>query len=200
EFQVLVWLLSSEEDLEPNAHMLIGGATPSVFTAAGLPTGSSVPPTDPDDLDGDGLNDTWEQQYFGNITAQNATGDPDGDGLTNGQEQALGTDPTNPDTDGDGANDKDDPFPLDPEQGGTNTTTSTSSSSTSRSTSTSQSLSSTGDSAGGSGDGDDAGEVESFGDAVERLESDLGYVGMSAGGFLAVLILCIIALAVRWSL
>lgn len=33
--------------------------------------------------------------------------DPDGDGLTNGQEAAHGTDPTNPDTDGDGLTDGD---------------------------------------------------------------------------------------------
>ena len=32
-------------------------------------------------------------------------GDPDGDGLTNSEEDALGTDPANPDTDGDGRTD-----------------------------------------------------------------------------------------------
>ena len=42
------------------------------------------------------------------------TYDLDSDGLINGSEWELGTDPANPDTDGDGINDFDDPFPLDP--------------------------------------------------------------------------------------
>ena len=41
------------------------------------------------------------------------TYDLDNDGLSNGQEDQLGTDSSNPDSDGDGINDKDDPFPLD---------------------------------------------------------------------------------------
>ncbi len=45
------------------------------------------------DADHDGLEDAWEQQYFGNLTS-GAAADPDGDGLTNAAEQALGTDPT----------------------------------------------------------------------------------------------------------
>lgn len=157
--------------------------------------------TDPDDADGDGLNNTCEQQYFGatNSTA-NATQDADGDGLTNGQECALGTDPTKADTDGDGTNDKDDPFPTDPTRGGASSSSSSSSSTTSRSstTTTSRSSSTTVGSGGGGGDGD--GDVESLGDAIDRLESDPGYLGLSGGGFLAVLVLSIIALAVRWSL
>jgi hypothetical protein len=159
------------------------------------------------DSDGDGLNDTCEQTYFGNLTAtDNATEDPDGDGLTNGQECALGTDPTKADTDGDGVNDKDDPFPLDPTQGGSsNTTTSSSSSSTSRSSSsssTSGSASISTSSGGGGGADDSAGTCadQDTSDAVDCLTSDIGYIGMSAGGFLAVLVLCIIALATRWSL
>jgi hypothetical protein len=155
-------------------------------------TGGSGAAPDPNDTDGDGLNDTCEQQYFGNLTAQNATGDPDGDGLTNGQECALGTDPTNADTDGDGTPDNLDPFPTDPTRGGpSSTTTSTSRSSTSSSTSRSSSTT------GGGGDDD---KVESLGDAIDKLQSDAGYLGMSSGGLLAVLVLCVIALAVRWSL
>ncbi len=40
--------------------------------------------------------------------------DQDGDGLTNAEEKKLGTDPLRMDTDGDGADDKRDVFPLDP--------------------------------------------------------------------------------------
>jgi hypothetical protein len=65
------------------------------------------PTTNPNggpDTDNDGLPNWWEQQHFGNLN-QNATGDPDSDGLTNLEEYVTGTNPTNPDTDGDGAND-----------------------------------------------------------------------------------------------
>ncbi len=59
------------------------------------------------DTDGDGLDDAWEILYFGSITAQDGTGDPDGDGFDNAAEFAAGTNPTlaasNPDdTDADG--------------------------------------------------------------------------------------------------
>jgi hypothetical protein len=148
-------------------------------------------PTTPGDADDDGLNDTCETRYFGSLNAtDNASADPDGDGLTNGQECALGTDPTNPDTDGDGADDKDDSAPTDPAEGG-NATSSSTSSTTSRSSSTSHPPSSTSASKG---------SVTDLAGAIDKLQSDVGYLGMSAGGFLAVLVLCIIGLAVRWSL
>jgi hypothetical protein len=41
--------------------------------------------------------------------------DMDGDGLTNVEEAAIGTDPFLWDTDGDGINDKNDCYPLDPD-------------------------------------------------------------------------------------
>ncbi|MBM4341898.1 MAG: hypothetical protein FJ100_00775 [Deltaproteobacteria bacterium] len=53
------------------------------------------------DADADGLQDGWEVSYFGNL-GQGPAGDPDGDGLNNGDEFDAGTDPTLKDTDGDG--------------------------------------------------------------------------------------------------
>ena len=47
------------------------------------------------DTDGDGMNDAWEMDKFGNLD-QPADGDFDTDGRTNAQEEADGTDPTNP--------------------------------------------------------------------------------------------------------
>ena len=52
------------------------------------------------DSDGDGLDDTWEQDKLGTLD-YNGSYDPDGDGLDNAQEQAYGTDPLLADTDGD---------------------------------------------------------------------------------------------------
>lgn len=47
------------------------------------------------DSDGDGLLDRWEIKYFGTL-AQSASGDPDGDGVSNLLEFQLGRDPTKP--------------------------------------------------------------------------------------------------------
>jgi type VI secretion system Hcp family effector len=44
------------------------------------------------DSDGDGLPDTWEMQYFGNL-GYGANDDPDHDGLSNYQEYLAGTNP-----------------------------------------------------------------------------------------------------------
>ncbi len=62
------------------------------------------PPTT--DSDGDGLPDSWELAYFGNLS-QGATNDPDGDGFNNLAEYNAGSNPTNIlstplDTDADG--------------------------------------------------------------------------------------------------
>lgn len=64
------------------------------------------------DTDGDGLMDRWEIAFFGSISAPggDACADPDGDGSSNIEEQAAGTNPTvaasvgvsDWDTDGDG--------------------------------------------------------------------------------------------------
>lgn len=53
------------------------------------------------DVDRDGLVDSWEVAYFGNITSQSGDDDYDGDGLNNAQEQNIGTDPLLADSDGD---------------------------------------------------------------------------------------------------
>jgi Bacterial TSP3 repeat len=54
--------------------------------------------------DGDALCDWWECSRFGH-TAASSSDDPDGDGLTNSQEQTLGTNPLSGDTDADGRTD-----------------------------------------------------------------------------------------------
>lgn len=54
--------------------------------------------------DADGLPNSWELQYFGNLN-QGPNDDPDNDQLTNLQEYNLGLDPTNPDIDSDGLKD-----------------------------------------------------------------------------------------------
>lgn len=58
------------------------------------------------DVDFDGVGDACDPVNDPNV-------DTDGDALTNSQEHALGTSPTNPDTDGDGFRDDADVFPLD---------------------------------------------------------------------------------------
>jgi len=56
------------------------------------------------DSDGDGLPDSWEIQYFGDLS-RNGTLDWDGDGISDRGEYLAGTHPKNTDTDGDGLSD-----------------------------------------------------------------------------------------------
>ena len=72
-----------------------GVLEPSEFLIAG---------EDSADSDGDGLPDAWEQLFFDGL-GQGPNGDPDGDGLSNIDENTNTTNPTVDDTDGDGLND-----------------------------------------------------------------------------------------------
>ncbi|GAA5481477.1 hypothetical protein [Haloferula sargassicola] len=94
-----------DSDTYTNAQEVSGGSDP---TDAG-----SVPA----DSDGDGLDDLWEDQYFGNNDGivdasdlvQDGNGDPDRDFATNEAEESAGTAPDDasdwPDADGDGMSD-----------------------------------------------------------------------------------------------
>ena len=69
-------------------------------------TGAALP-TCAGDADCDGLPDAWELAHrLDPNDASDALSDPDGDGLNNIEEYALGTDPTKADTDGDGYDDR----------------------------------------------------------------------------------------------
>ena len=59
------------------------------------------------DLDGDGLPDAYELSFdaIDNLTQLGVDGDFDGDGVSDLDEFANGTDPTDADTDGDGLDD-----------------------------------------------------------------------------------------------
>lgn len=81
---------------------------------------------DMDDTDADGLVDGWEITNTLNakdsMGPNGGVGDPDGDGLSNRDEQAYGTNPKNGDTDGDGTSDLTEitqgSNPKDPSDGG----------------------------------------------------------------------------------
>jgi hypothetical protein len=74
-----------------------GLAVPPAYDIDGEP----IPPTSADmgadefvDTDSDGMPDYWEKLYGLNPSADDADDDNDGDGLNNGEEYAIGSDPT----------------------------------------------------------------------------------------------------------
>lgn len=75
-----------------------GNATSGAFRIIGA--------SDTIDLDGNGLADSWEIRYAGEVGKLSSDADTDKDGLSNLDESRLGTDPQNRDTDGDGASDR----------------------------------------------------------------------------------------------
>jgi hypothetical protein len=77
-----------------------------------LPISTDVARTGTADSDGDGVLDGFERWYFGD-TSPRATDDADGDGLDLAGELALGSDPTDADTDRDGLLDGIDEDPQD---------------------------------------------------------------------------------------
>ncbi|NLG01805.1 MAG: choice-of-anchor A family protein, partial [Lentisphaerae bacterium] len=78
---------------------LFGGnvATSLGFAFHNFPyCGQELPgPGQQDDSDGDGLPDTWELLFFGGF-GRDGSGDFDGDGFTDAEEFAAGTDPADP--------------------------------------------------------------------------------------------------------
>src|SRR5262249_46486135 len=83
------------------------GPNPNDTDGDGIPNGIDNCPTvanpDQHDMDHDGIGDVCDP-------------DADGDGISNSDEIAHGTDPLNPDTDGDGVNDDKDNCPTVPNQ------------------------------------------------------------------------------------
>jgi hypothetical protein len=77
--------------------LLVGGATPTVAHGTCWVNGHR-------DSDCDGLSNRDERLIY-HTNPRNA--DTDGDGLMDGDEVAIGTDPNNQDTDGDGLSDND---------------------------------------------------------------------------------------------
>ncbi len=151
------------------------------------------------DADADGLNDTWEQDNFGNLTF-NATDDPDADGCDNLCEITAGTDPNEADTDGDGTSDGDEitagTDPLDPSDpaGGGDGTDGADGTPTDNGAATDEHGS---DAESAAGDDAPAASEEGL---FDTLADNASYLGMSAGLFAGVLVLAIIGLSGRWAL
>lgn len=91
------WLPRGTGDHEIAVEVMADGDSPASFTNRRV----SLPVAVEKDADGDGIPDRLDS-------------DMDNDGISNVDEARIGTDPLRLDTDGDGADDKNDAFPLDP--------------------------------------------------------------------------------------
>lgn len=106
------------DDLDNLSEFLAGSDPESPDTDLdGFPDGVDFAPVDADyaiDDDRDGLPANWELQwYLNDWDVRDALADVDGDFLINLREFQLGTDPTNPDSDGDRVPDAHDRYPAD---------------------------------------------------------------------------------------
>ena len=99
-------VLLASTDIELNGVTGCGLATPVAYDTFSKVSGS-ITIDCAGDADSDGLPDSWEITHFGNTTAQTATLDADGDGLTNLDEYELGLNPVSTDTDYDGRSNAD---------------------------------------------------------------------------------------------
>ncbi|MGC6427018.1 MAG: hypothetical protein ACON5H_08495 [Akkermansiaceae bacterium] len=103
-----------------NLEIVMAPAGPAGSTDRGAITGIQIVELVAGDADGDGLDDSWEQRFGldfndNGLNPNNngvpgnpdngAAGDPDMDGVPNSDEEDLGTDPTNDDTDMDNLKD-----------------------------------------------------------------------------------------------
>jgi hypothetical protein len=156
---------------------------------------SGTDPLDPDsnsqsDSDGDGLSDAEEEA----LGTDPGDPDTDGDGLSDGDEVDLGTDPLDADTDNDGLTDGDEvnehgtnPLVADTDDDGQSDAREVDCESDPNDPHVLCPETTSTTTAGGDPD------------VLEELENDLGYLLLSAGLMLAVIVLCIIGLAGRWS-
>jgi hypothetical protein len=86
-------------NVQANATFRVGVTNAAAPAGVFSPTSGSVALTVLPDVDGDGMSDAWETNYFGFVdttnSAANALLDPDGDGMSNRDEYVAGTNPTN---------------------------------------------------------------------------------------------------------
>lgn len=91
-YWTVAWIDSNGNGRRDYAEAFGSYAGNPIFAFDGYESGIDISLGDPD-VDSDGLPDWWEVLYFGSFQAQSGTADPDGDGFTNAQEYAAGTNP-----------------------------------------------------------------------------------------------------------